>query len=160
MLHPGIPVTAHDIRVLGCSSRPILVWLVRTSSHTLDCAHLGNRSVWRGPYYGLHVREYLPRGLLLGSRSFCGMLNPLLYNNSNSGAQCKLTSCRLRLVPRCDLRSELCSLWQDRQCMAPSGSGGETPFWHSSPLALCVVPLLFARYGAAIRTHPRFQVRL
>lgn len=27
-------------------------------------------------------------------------------------------------------------------------------------LALCGVPLLFARYGAAIRTHPRFQVRL
>jgi hypothetical protein len=27
-------------------------------------------------------------------------------------------------------------------------------------LALCVVPLLFARYGAAIRTNPRFQVQL
>lgn len=27
-------------------------------------------------------------------------------------------------------------------------------------LAMCVVPLLFSRFGAAIRTHPRFQVRL
>ena len=27
-------------------------------------------------------------------------------------------------------------------------------------LVMCVVPLLFARYGAMIRTHPRFQVRL
>ncbi|KAH8425142.1 MFS transporter [Aspergillus melleus] len=27
-------------------------------------------------------------------------------------------------------------------------------------LAMCVCPLLFWRYGAAIRTHPRFQVRL
>jgi hypothetical protein len=27
-------------------------------------------------------------------------------------------------------------------------------------LALCPVPLLFARYGAAIRTNARFQVRL
>jgi hypothetical protein len=27
-------------------------------------------------------------------------------------------------------------------------------------LALCLVPLLFKRYGAAIRTHPRFQLNL
>lgn len=27
-------------------------------------------------------------------------------------------------------------------------------------LALCLVPLLFQRYGAAIRTHPRFQLTL
>lgn len=137
MLHTGITVAAHDIRVLGYPSRSVLVWLVSASSHTLDCAHLGNRSVWSGPYYGLHVGEYLPRGLLLGSRSFCGMLNPLLYNNSNGGSLCELTFCRLRLARRCDLWSELCSLWQDRQCIAPSDSDGETPFWRLSPW-LCV----------------------
>lgn len=27
-------------------------------------------------------------------------------------------------------------------------------------LALCLVPLLFKKYGAAIRTHPRFQLNL
>lgn len=160
MLHTGIPVTAHDLRLLGHSHWLVLVWLVGASSHTLDCSQPGNRSLWCRPHYGLHVGEYLPCGLLLGSCSFCGMSNSFLSCHINEEALCKLTFRRLQLVPRCDLWSELCSLWPDRQCTAPSGLDGETLSWNLSPW-LCAQCLSCLRDMAPqFARIPRFQVRL
>lgn len=78
MLHARITFATYDLWVLGDPYRSFLVWLVREGSCTLDCAYLGNRSFRSGPDFGLHVGEYLPRGLLLSSCSFCGMSKPVL----------------------------------------------------------------------------------